>query len=324
MKKIVVMMVCLVFVLVGCGIVHKSIETENSTEAVIKQEGLEENHGETGVGTVSQSKGPESQGENMNNPEEKPIAGAAMVDTSAIASIVVTNGNTGEKITLTGEDTYSQEYNYYHDLLKLYSKLDFTAECAENARVGYQYSMELQDADGNKLQLVTPYKDGLTVDSLFYQHGDTGNGADASLRLMEYLEYIFYPERSSMAMPFTEAPVNILPDVTMIMVKYKNSEGDIEIVNRSDSELQTSEWFCIQKWEEESWHRLDELIDGTWNEVAYRLPAGETTVLQTSWKTLFGELPPGKYRIIKKVYVEAADRTDTHYLATVFEINKSN
>jgi len=46
--------------------------------------------------------------------------------------------------------------------------------------------------------------------------------------------------------------------------------------------------------------------------------------LQTSWKTLFGELPPGKYRIIKKVYVEAADRTDIHYLAAEFEINKNN
>ena len=69
---------------------------------------------------------------------------------------------------------------------------------------------------------------------------------------------------------------------------------------------------------------VDELIDGIWKEVAYRLPAGETAVLQTSWKTLFGELPPGKYRIIKKVYVEAADRTDIHYLAAEFEINKNN
>lgn len=266
----------------------------------------------------------ESQGENGNNPEEKPIAPTAMVDTSVIASIVVTNGNTGEKITITGEDTNSQEYYNYQYLLKLYSQLDFTAECAENARVGYQYSMKLQDAEGNKLQSVTPYKDGLTVDSFFYQYGLADNGADASLRLMEYLEHIFYPEKTSMAMSFNEAPVNTLPDVTMIMIKYKNYEGDIEIINGSDGELQTGEWFCIQKWEEGSWHRVDELIDGIWKEVAYRLPAGETAVLQTSWKTLFGELPPGKYRIIKKVYVEAADRTDIHYLAAEFEINKNN
>ncbi len=167
----------------------------------------------------------ESQGENGNNPEEKPIAQTAMVDTSKVFSIVVTNGNTGEQITLTAETSA------YNDLIKLYSQLDFTAECAENARVGYQYSMKLQDAEENKLQSVTPYKDGLTVDSFFYQYGLADNGADASLRLMEYLEHIFYPEKTSMAMSFNEAPVNTLPDVTMIMIKYKNYEGDIEIIN---------------------------------------------------------------------------------------------
>ena len=205
----------------------------------------------------------ESQGENGNNPEEKPIAQTAMVDTSKVFSIVVTNGNTGEQIALTAETSA------YNDLIKLYSQLDFTAECAENARVGYQYSMKLQDAVGNKLQSVTPYKDGLAVDSFFYQYGLADNGADASLRLMEYLEHIFYPEKTSMAMSFNEAPVNTLPDVTMIMIKYKNYEGDIEIINGSDSELQTGEWFCIQKWEEGSWYRVDELIDGIWKEVAY-------------------------------------------------------
>ena len=169
----------------------------------------------------------ESQGENGNNPEEKPIAQTAMVDTSKVFSIVVTNGNTGEQITLTAETSA------YNDLIKLYSQLDFTAECAENARVGYQYSMKLQDAEENKLQSVTPYKDGLTVDSFFYQYGLADNGVDASLRLMEYLEHIFYPEKTSMAMSFNEAPVNTLPDVTMIMIKYKNYEGDIEIINGS-------------------------------------------------------------------------------------------
>ena len=169
----------------------------------------------------------ESQGENGNNPEEKPIAQTAMVDTSKVFSIVVTNGNTGEQITLTAETSA------YNDLIKLYSQLDFTAECAENARVGYQYSMKLQDAEENKLQSVTPYKDGLTVDSFFYQYGLADNRADASLRLMEYLEHIFYPEKTSMAMSFNEAPVNTLPDVTMIMIKYKNYEGDIEIINGS-------------------------------------------------------------------------------------------
>ena len=111
-----------------------------------------------------------------------------MVDTSKVSSIVVTNGNTGEQITLTAETSA------YNDLLKLYWQLDFTAEYEENTRVGYQYSMKLLDADGNKLQSVTPYKDGLTVDGIFFEYDNTGNDAVASLNLMEYLEYICNPE----------------------------------------------------------------------------------------------------------------------------------
>ena len=90
-------------------------------------------------------------------------------DTSKVSSIVVTNGNTGEQITLTAEEPA------YKDLLKLYWQLDFTAEYEENTRVGYQYSMKLLDAEGEKLQRVTPYEDGLTADGIFYQYDNTGD-----------------------------------------------------------------------------------------------------------------------------------------------------
>ena len=80
-------------------------------------------------------------------PEETGAEEKEMVDTTEISSIVVINGNTGERKTLTEED-----YNAYKDLIKLYWQLDFTAEYKQNTRVGYQYSMILQDADGNKMQ----------------------------------------------------------------------------------------------------------------------------------------------------------------------------
>lgn len=127
-----------------------------------------------------------------------------------------------EQKTLTIEEDY---YSCY-DLLKLYEQLDFTAESEENTRVGYQYNMKLQDADGNTLQSITPYKDGLTVDRIFYQYDNTGDAAAASLRLMEYLEYITNPEQSSMAKSLTEVPVNTLENVTMTMENYKAWVGE--------------------------------------------------------------------------------------------------
>ena len=111
--------------------------------------------------------------------------------TDKVSSIVVINGNTGERKTITKDDA-----NTYNDLMKLYGQLDFAAPSEENTRVGYQYRMILQDAEGNKLQSVTPYKDGVTVDNIFFQYDNTDpeSGAAASLRLMEYLEKIMNPE----------------------------------------------------------------------------------------------------------------------------------
>ena len=115
---------------------------------------------------------------------------SAMADTTEVSSIVVINGNTGERKTLMAEDDLA-----YKDLIKLYWQLDFSVQSEKSTRVGYQYSMILQDADGNKVQSITPYKDGVTVDGTFYQYDNSGNNtennAEASLRLMEYLESIF-------------------------------------------------------------------------------------------------------------------------------------
>lgn len=120
-------------------------------------------------------------------PKESASPESKQVDTSEVCSIVVINGNTGDRITL------SNESNGFKDLLKLYWLLDFDAPNEENTRVGYQYSMILQDADGNKMQSVTPYKDGVTIDRIFYQYDNTkpDEGAFASLNLMEYLESLF-------------------------------------------------------------------------------------------------------------------------------------
>lgn len=264
---------------------------------------------DSGTGLLPDSKG--TQGESAENTENS-VAESTMVDSSKVSEVVVTNGNTGEEITLTAESAA------YQDVLRLYGELDFTAEYEENTRVGYQYRMKLLDADGNKLQSVTPYKDGVTVDDIFFQYDNTGKAAVPSLSLMEYLEAICNSKPLPMAGTIAEEPVNTLENVTMIMEKYKSYEGDIEITNQSGGELTTGEWYSIYRYEDGEWHRLDELIDGIWHEVAYSIPNGKTAVFPTNWKTWFGELPPGEYCIVKEVYLE--DGFDRYYLATEFEL----
>ena len=65
---------------------------------------------------------------------------------------------------------------------------------------------------------------------------------------------------------------------------------------------------------------MSELIDGTWKQVGYAIQDGETAMFQINWKTWYGELSAGKYRIVKAVYISSSDATVPHYLAAEFEI----
>ena len=119
---------------------------------------------------------------------------------------------------------------------------------------------------------------------------------------------------------FTEQ-VNNLPGVSMIMEKYKAWEGAVEIMNHSGKELQTGQDCDIQVQVDGKWYRLEQRHDGAWMAIAYSLPDGETTVIGINWSNIYGELPAGSYRIVKKVMdYHAPGDYDTYYLATEFEI----
>lgn len=139
--------------------------------------------------------------------------GNTQIDVSKIAEIEITNGDTGVRKKLAPKEQYSQEYYNYNDLLKLYRQLGLTSQYEPNSRVGYKYCMWLKDAEGKVLQTVTPYKDGLTVDGIFYQYDDTDENAAASLRLMEYMEYIFHQDICSLP----KAPDYLWPTASQTM-----------------------------------------------------------------------------------------------------------
>ena len=112
-----------------------------------------------------------------------------------------------------------------------------------------------------------------------------------------------------------------MPNVTMTMEDYNAFEGELIISNQTGNDLKTWEWYDIQTWEDGEWHRLDQLTDGLWTDVLYQLPTGESTFFSTNWKTWYGELPSGKYRIVKEIFKTTADEIATYYLAVEFEIN---
>lgn len=73
------------------------------------------------------------------------------------------------------------------------------------------------------------------------------------------------------------------------------------------------------------WYRIEQLYDAAWEDVAYILSDGQTTIITTQWSLMYGELPAGSYRIVKEVMdYRAPGDCDTYYLATEFEIKENN
>ena len=70
-----------------------------------------------------------------------------------------------------------------------------------------------------------------------------------------------------------------------------------------DGQLQTGEWFQIYQREEDEWEALptNPLIDYAFASVAYPIAKNDITEFEIEWEWLYGELPPGEYRLDKEV-----------------------
>lgn len=68
-------------------------------------------------------------------------------------------------------------------------------------------------------------------------------------------------------------------------------------------ELQTGEWFSLEVAKDNKWKSVptNPLIDFAWQSIAYGIKKNDITELKVDWKWLYGELPPGYYRIKKEI-----------------------
>ncbi len=157
---------------------------------------------------------------------------------------------------------------------------------------------------------------------------DTGEMYDAHLPLYEADGIRIYPMEENvqgMNLPaVVDAPwaekVNALDNVTIFMEKYADTHGDVEYVNHSGKELQGGQWFVVQRQVSGEWYNLVS-AEVAFEDIAYILPDGETTVIPVKWEYMYGELPAGEYRIVTKVHdYRAPGDFDVYYLAEEFEI----
>lgn len=116
--------------------------------------------------------------------------------------------------------------------------------------------------------------------------------------------------------------LNTLDGVTMQMEKYTSSGGEVEIRNETDKEITFGDWYEIQSEANGKWETMPYKVKKVaFHQVAYNAPKDETVIHEVKWDVLYGELPKGRYRIIKDMldFRGTGDYTE-YYLAAEFEI----
>lgn len=117
---------------------------------------------------------------------------------------------------------------------------------------------------------------------------------------------------------------NDLEGVSMEVIENTNHTMTLEIKNTLDSQLQYGDYYLLEKYEEDidTWisvFYLDSNIG--FHDIAYLVEKGKSSTWSTDWASMYGELEPGKYRIVKEVQVyQESGEFSSHTLTAEFKI----
>ncbi len=83
---------------------------------------------------------------------------------------------------------------------------------------------------------------------------------------------------------------------TGMTIKYEQFGGN------PAGELQTGAWYKIETVANGEWQDVKAKIDNpVWNMIAYTINKNDITEYEMNWEFLYGELPPGEYRLGKEI-----------------------
>lgn len=81
--------------------------------------------------------------------------------------------------------------------------------------------------------------------------------------------------------------------------------GNIVIIQKDGNfvgELSTGSWYILETWtQEKGWQEAPYFAEVAWTEEAWTIANNEISEWPVDWTRLYGELPPGKYRISKEI-----------------------
>ena len=123
----------------------------------------------------------------------------------------------------------------------------------------------------------------------------------------------------------TEFEVNIYSDASMVIVDESvSSKGlSLEFHYYGEYEGLTGTWYTLFLFDENEWDELSYIIDENvgWNSIAFVVEKNRVSEVSIDWEWLYGELPAGRYLIVKKfLNHRGLGENDQYYLACEFTI----
>jgi hypothetical protein len=123
----------------------------------------------------------------------------------------------------------------------------------------------------------------------------------------------------------TEFEVNIYSDASMVIVDESvSSKGlSLEFHYYGEDEGLTGTWYTLFLFDENEWDELSYIIDENvgWNSIAFVVEKNRVSEVSIDWEWLYGELPAGRYLIVKKfLNHRGLGKNDQYYLACEFTI----
>lgn len=99
-----------------------------------------------------------------------------------------------------------------------------------------------------------------------------------------------------------------------------NMGTKIELTNNSEKILRYGPDYFIEINENNEWHVIN--VHSVFHTILYSLHKGESVEYKIDWETNYGELPKGKYRLIKYFYFEDENKnkSDDFTVSVEFEI----
>lgn len=163
--------------------------------------------------------------------------------------------------------------------------------------------------DGGFLHLSVPntavltfYADGVTAPPEAIQPGDRVfawyDGIAETYPMQAYTERLVVvptlenlPETLPEGLSFSVVPGSITP-----------KGASFRLWHNTNAQIEYGSDFALQKLVDGKWCDLPFAIEnGAFTMEAYNLPKGEPRTLEIQWGWLYGELPPGEYRMVKNV-----------------------